>query len=278
MDLNETVTHMLLQSIGLSDRQSDVKSLDQNALNNLLRLFSKWRSALLQNTFLQNGGSAVRSGIFAGMDMGPNAAEGCYVPKLLGTYEQPIQNHIRDLSSTDYQNIVNIGCAEGYYAVGLAGVFKDAPIHAYDINPAALETCRKLAVINQVTDRIRLAPEFKPSSFQDFSRQRVFYFVDIEGAEAALFSPGALAHLEHSDLIVECHSVRPNSITETLFGLFRQTHDVKIVFDNGMRTFENMPEWFFNLAHLDQLLSVWEWRSSPTPWIVASAKKQSRTG
>jgi len=28
-----------------------------------------------------------------------------------------------------------------------------------------------------------------------------------------------------------------------------------------------------NLAHLDQLLAVWEWRSGPTPWLVMKAHK-----
>jgi hypothetical protein len=27
-----------------------------------------------------------------------------------------------------------------------------------------------------------------------------------------------------------------------------------------------------SLAHLDQLLATWEWRSGPTPWLVMKAK------
>ena len=30
---------------------------------------------------------------------------------------------------------------------------------------------------------------------------------------------------------------------------------------------KKMLSWFFDLAHLDQLLSVWELRSGPTPWL-----------
>lgn len=30
--------------------------------------------------------------------------------------------------------------------------------------------------------------------------------------------------------------------------------------------------WFNNLAHLDQLLATWEWRSGPTPWLVMKTK------
>jgi len=40
--------------------------------------------------------------------------------KLLGFYEQPLQPYIEQVIQTGYPTIINIGCAEGYYAVGLA--------------------------------------------------------------------------------------------------------------------------------------------------------------
>lgn len=36
----------------------------------------------------------------------------------------------------------------------------------------------------------------------------------------------------------------------------------------------NMPDWFNNLAHLDQLLATWEWRSGPTPWLVMKVRAE----
>ena len=38
-------------------------------------------------------------------------------PKLLGTYESELTNAILAKKDTDYSSIVDIGCAEGYYAV-----------------------------------------------------------------------------------------------------------------------------------------------------------------
>jgi len=46
-----------------------------------------------------------------------------------------------------------------------------------------------------------------------------------------------------------------------------------LVQDDGQRQLGNMPDWFKNLANLDQLLAVWEWRSGPTPWLAMRAKK-----
>jgi hypothetical protein len=33
-----------------------------------------------------------------------------------------------------------------------------------------------------------------------------------------------------------------------------------------------LPEFFQQLGHLDQLLAVWEWRTGPTPWAVMVRK------
>ena len=65
-------------------------------------------------------------GPLAGMDFLPQSAEGCHIAKLLGCYEQPLQPFIEEAIANAYPTILNIGCAEGYYAVGMAffGLFQ----------------------------------------------------------------------------------------------------------------------------------------------------------
>ena len=63
-------------------------------LNNALRLLAKWRHALLQNTVIQNNGTRVLSGPFEGLEYLSQSLEGCYVPKILGCYEQPLHKTI----------------------------------------------------------------------------------------------------------------------------------------------------------------------------------------
>lgn len=46
----------------------------------------------------------------------------------------------------------------------------------------------------------------------------------------------------------------------------------KRVEDNGQRQLADAPAWFNNLAHLDQLLATWEWRSGATPWLVMKTR------
>ena len=74
--------HKHLQSL-LNQTPSDNAS-EQAQLNNALRLLSKWRSVLIENTLLKQQGTVVMQGPLAGLDFLPQSAEGCHIAKLLG--------------------------------------------------------------------------------------------------------------------------------------------------------------------------------------------------
>ena len=74
-------------------------------------------------------------------------------------------------------------------------------------------------------------------------------------------------------IIVESHDCFRPGTTDRLVKRFSKTHKVEIIRDNGDRVLENIPEWFADLAHLDQLLACWEWRIGATPWIVMTPLK-----
>ena len=91
-------------------------SQEYEALNNALRLLGKWKSVYLQEALLKDGGTVVRHGPFMGMDFLAHSEEGCHIAKLIGCYEQPLHSFIEQAILTSYSKILNIGCAEGYYA------------------------------------------------------------------------------------------------------------------------------------------------------------------
>jgi ribosomal protein L11 methylase PrmA len=214
-------------------------------------------------------------GPLAGLDFLSQSAEGCHVAKILGCYEQPLQPYIEKAIQTGYHKVLNIGCAEGYYAVGMAKRMPGSHILAFDLNKSARETCRNLAEKNGVADRIFIGELFKPDSFSDYQGQEVLVLCDIEGAELDLLDPRVAPALNGMDIIMESHECLVPGITKTLINRFSDTHDVTVVEDDGQRHLVNMPAWFKNLAHLDQLLATWEWRSGPTPWLVMKSRKQS---
>lgn len=242
------------------------------ALNEGLRLLGKWRSILIANTLLEHHGTTVMQGPLRGLDFLSTSSEGCHVAKILGCYEQPLQPFIERALARQYDTVINVGCAEGYYAVGMAKRMPQTVVHAFDLDVAAQAKCAELAEKNSVRDRVVVGGEFLPSELARYTNQNVLLMCDIEGAELELLNPSKWPALREMDLIVESHECLHGGITAELIERFDSSHRVSLIEDDGQRSLEEAPEWFMNLAHLDQLLATWEWRSGPTPWLVMNRR------
>lgn len=266
MNLHEQIRQRL-QSALAQPVDNSVAQLDD-----ALRLLSKWRSVLIQNTLLQQQGTVVMEGPLAGLDFLPQSAEGCHIAKLLGCYEQPLQPFIEQAIQANYPTLLNIGCAEGYYAVGMARRMPNTQVLAFDLNPNAQHTCRALAEKNGVADRVRIGARFTPEDFARYAGQTVLLLCDIEGAERDLLNPEQSPALKTMDIIVESHECLIPGLTQEIIRRFQTSHTITVVQDNGQRQLQNAPAWLNHLAHLDQLLATWEWRSGPTPWLVMNAQ------
>jgi SAM-dependent methyltransferase len=244
---------------------------DEVVLNNALRLLAKYRSTLLQNTLVQTHGTQVLAGPFAGMAFVERSAEGCHVPKLLGCYEEELHDFLYALPEAGYATVLNIGCAEGYYAVGIKRLAPDIRMYAYDINPKAQAACRTLAARNGVD--VTIEAEFRPENFAAFvsrENERVLVWCDIEGAELDLLDPLKAPALGAMDLVVELHPTARGHAADLLPRRFEDTHAIEIREARGHDPV--LPPFLRQLGHLDQLLAAWEWRSAPTPWAILRAK------
>lgn len=270
MSLHATIRGQLLNQLGAAADD------EIGQLNNALRLLSKWRSVLIQNTVLKQQGTVVLQGPLQGLDFLPQSAEGCHVAKLLGCYEQPLQAYVEQAIQGGYETILNIGCAEGYYAVGMARRMAVTQVLAFDLNENAQAVCRQLAEKNRVSDRVTVGALFRAEDFARYAGQRVLVFCDIEGAEGQLLDPLVAPALAGMDVIVESHECLVPGVTKLLIDRFSDSHDITLVEDDGQRQMDAAPLWFRNLAHLDQLLAVWEWRSGPTPWLVMRARRSGK--
>jgi hypothetical protein len=239
------------------------------SLNNALRLLAKYRSTLIQNTLVQQHGTRVMAGPFAGMDFIEHSAEGCHVPKLLGCYEEELHPFLNALPQARYTTVLNIGCAEGYYAVGIRRLLPNVRVLAFDINPVAQEACKTLATRNGVD--VEVGGLFSPPDFARFAGQgRVLVWCDIEGAERELLNPAASPALKRMDLVVEFHPTAQGHTFNDVLPRFADSHDIEVIHARGHNP--ALPPFLQQLGHLDQLLAQWEWRSAPTPWAVLRGK------
>lgn len=247
---------------------------DVARLSDSLRLLAKWRSALLQDAWLQREGNIVKSGPFAGMQLSQRSGEGCHIAKLIGIYEQPLWPVLERVLREAHDLVLNVGAAEGYYAIGMARRMPGTPVIAHESNPAAREILARLIELNGVSERVTPRGLLQPAELSDLKDRRILLVCDMEGGETDLLSGSVPKSLRYSDLIVETHDTqsRPRIAAE-LARRFEETHEVTSIADSGMRDFE-APEWFMRLPHLDQLLCTWEWRSTPTPWLFMTARSK----
>jgi hypothetical protein len=199
--------------------------------------------------------------------------EGAVMPKLLGTYESELHSHFTGIVQQGLDAIIDIGCAEGYYAVGLARIAPGVTVHARDIDEKARAVCADLARRNGVAERVIVGGEFRPGDFQAFAGKRTLVLVDAEGAEVDILDPVRAPALAQMSIVVETHDVFRPGNEALLMARFTATHDITRV-EQQPKAFE-MPDWMRSLTHLDQLLAVWEFRLAPTPWLVMRPKAKA---
>lgn len=218
----------------------------------------------------------VQTGPFAGMRLREQSmrGDGDLGPKLLGTYEQELHSFFQKFASRPYDAIVDVGCAEGYYTVGLAKLFPDVPILAYDTDQGALAILREMAEDNRCAGQIQTGefcdPEELERIFTQFPRSLVIS--DCEGYERTLFTNGRTnAAGAASDIIIECHDLWHPGLTTEIVTALEPTHDIAVVYAGGRNP--NAFPFLAELSDWDRWRAVWERRGALQNWLICEAKK-----
>ncbi|MDO8381151.1 class I SAM-dependent methyltransferase [Phenylobacterium sp.] len=245
----------------------------ESELSTMLRVLAIWRSRSIAATLARLHDGKILNGPFAGMDYVKDATEGALAPRLLGSYESELHPTIARFAAEGFDCVIDVGCAEGYYAVGLARLMPQVTVYAYDIVEKARIACAELAAKNGVEDRLIIGELFTPTGFEAFADRKCLVMMDVEGAEDDLLRPDLSPALAQMSLIVETHDVYKPGVLERLRERFSATHDIQRL-DQGPKT-TPLPDWLARLGHLDHLLAVWEWRIKPTPWLVMTPKAQA---
>jgi hypothetical protein len=173
----------------------------------------------------------VRYGVFQGMHYPRIRAYGSVLyPKLLGCYELELEPIIKEIINTHYSEIIDIGCAEGYYVVGLALHKPDALVYAFDSEVEAQSLCQEMAFINGVSDRVIVGGSFSTEMlFQVNLGVRSLFICDCEGCEKNIFTATTVALLRRSDVLIEVHEHLIPGTSDLLRQSFRSTHQLSII-------------------------------------------------
>lgn len=210
----------------------------------------------------------VQTGPFKGMRLlcESNWAAEAFGPMLLGTHEQElheiIEHEVGRLAGKANPRVVNVGCAEGYYAVGLARLLPSATVYAVDIDPEALRCTERLAALNGVevvTDQ----------PLEESLRDVDLVVMDCEGAEVGYLDLDKFPTLRKATVVVEIHLSPYSKLPsphEIIGERWKHTHRIGMIFEGGRDP--NRFEFLKDQHSVVRWMAVSENRPCRMHWFV----------
>jgi hypothetical protein len=208
----------------------------------------------------------VISGPFKGMRLIEEVSweDGNLGTKVLGCYEQELHDtlelEIARLEKLDQPIITDIGCSEGYYAVGLKLRLPNAIVMGIDISTEALRLTELSANANGVdvvTNKNIVEALAYPINL---------VVCDCEGGEIDYLDPEKYPGLKTATIIVECHDTYNRPVTEPIGRRFQPTHEIWCITEASRNP--NAFELLRPMNSLMRWLAVCEGRPVMMHWLV----------
>lgn len=225
----------------------------------------------LEHLVSSRTGGRVDKGPFAGMKYIHGAVGSAYVPKLLGIYERELNPRIEQACALNFPLIVDIGAAEGYYAVGLARRNPNARIIAFEMEQKGQDALKEMANLNDVASRVQIRGKCELANLRAAlqTAERSLIICDVEGDEQTLLDPEAIPELCCTHLLVEMHDFIHPGITERITERFKRTHEIQAIWQE-IRSRSDLPYRTFGTALLPGSYLRWavsEWRPAKMSWL-----------
>jgi hypothetical protein len=182
--------------------------------------------------YLRRSGLVVQAGPFRGLRYIAEAHCSALAPKIAGTYEQELHPYLARLAATRPDAFIDIGAAEGYYAVGAAVAGWSQRIIAFETEPAARRALGELMALNQLApSRIDVRAACTPAALQDLlaGLASPAVLMDVEGYEAFLLDPLRIPALSRCTLLVEHHDFTLPGLRDAVVARMRATHSVTTI-------------------------------------------------
>ena|ERR1700723_3843441 len=200
------------------------------------------------------------------------------LPKLLGSYESELHAALEQLLTEEYETVVDIGCAEGYYAVGLGLRLSKAEIYAFDTDPRAREACAEMARLNGIDSRVHIGELCDEKVLRSLPLgDKALIVADCEGYEKELFDGEMCRFLARHCLIIEAHDFIDIDISSYLRAILAGTHQVQSI----KSTDDIQKAHTYQYAKLEKYdtkerhLILGERRPAIMEWLVATPLEES---
>jgi hypothetical protein len=144
--------------------------------------------------------------------------------KVLGSYEEELHETLVRLLTARPEQIVNVGCSDGYYAVGCKLRLPSANVWAFDASEYFRGVVATTAGLNGVD--VNIGGFLEPQGLEGLVLgHKTLVICDCEGCEYALLHPRAAPSLRDATLLVELHEEpgQPEEFLERFSATHRTT-------------------------------------------------------
>ncbi len=208
----------------------------------------------------------VLSGPFGGLIYPLELGQPDRCPMLLGVYEQELHSTLERLRRRTFTQIIDIGCAEGYYAAGLALLFPKAQIYAFDIDKHAQARCQTMCAANALEQKVNIMGECTPAWLEKNLDDKCLVFCDCEGGELSVLQPALAPVLKTVTIIIELHDNICPGLSEQLLPRFSESHQLELISQNPVRDTSRLSGCGLDKAELAD--AVREYRTGIQQWAV----------
>jgi hypothetical protein len=237
--LGRLARRAIQKSVGIHRRLIAKCRLSTELLAGTSQIYNQECRTLATKLWNQTRGT-VFGGPFAGMKI-PLVGAYSWMPCLIvGSYEEEIHSSLTGAIVEGTTLVVNIGSAEGYYAVGLARALPEATVVAYEMNTSLWAECHECACLNNVERQIDQQSKCTTADLARVLKPNAIVVIDCEGAEFDLLRPLEVAHLASAAIFCELHEFHNPKIAPEFISRFRNTHFISVINQYG-RSSGNYP-------------------------------------
>jgi hypothetical protein len=184
-------------------------------------------------------GDVVQKGPFKGFKYPSEGYISCRFQKVIGTYEHELHSLVSYLAANRrYTHIINVGAADGYYAVGLALAFPESKTVAFEMHDPSRATLTKVAKLNGVENRFDIRGACDPQALialeSEINPETTLVVCDVDGYEIELLVKGGVSWLNKADILIELHDCLRSGVTDQVQRFFAPTHHLTKITNAGV--------------------------------------------
>ena len=192
--------------------------------------------------------------------------------KILGLYEKQVVDWIA-LQPRRFDLFVDIGAADGFYAIGLLKKNLVGSAITYEISMGDRAVCKSMSQLNSVTNQISIKDKAEKIDLIQVlsSNLHTLILVDIEGSEFDLIDAEVLETGKDKFFVIEIHARIGTKKFIEFFRLCQTFHECEVI--TGTKKDFPSDDFTNNLSDNERSLLMSEGRPYQMGWIVLSPKK-----